>query len=83
MQPDNDCTAALKRQLDELRNATTENIYLAEMGYMAYAVTTDRKNYRGESMPVWENLPGLQKQAWVNAASAIRRRVVNNKFPAE
>ena len=59
------------------------NLYLSEMGYMTYAKTTDNKNYQGLPMPTWETLPVPQKTAWINAAAAIRRRVVRNGMSAE
>ena len=59
------------------------NLYLSEMGYMTYAKTTDNKNYQGLPMPTWEALPAPQKTAWINAAAAIRRRVVHNGMSAE
>lgn len=59
------------------------NEYLASMGYLAYAKATDNKNYRGEPMPSFDTLPSLQKEAWINAAAAIRRRVVANGLGEE
>ena len=59
------------------------NPYLAEMGYATYAKTTDNKNYQGLPMPTRETLPAPQKTAWINAAAAIRRRVVRNGMSAE
>lgn len=47
------------------------NRQMAEAGYAAYAKTTDGKNFRGEPMPEFDQLPEKQREAWVNAAGAI------------
>jgi hypothetical protein len=44
---------------------------LAQIGYQAYAEHTGGKNYRGEPMPSWAELPDPQHGAWLAAAAAI------------
>ena len=60
-----------------------ENIYLANMAYLAYGQVTDHKNFRGEPMPDFDDLPDKIRSAWVNAVKAVRRRVVKNGMTAE
>lgn len=36
--------------------------------YQAYGKTTDFKNFRGDPMPSWDELPVPQREAWVAAA---------------
>ena len=40
---------------------------VAKSAYLAYAAVTDNKNFRGEEMPKYEDLPDRIKDAW-NAA---------------
>lgn len=49
----------------------SETRQLARSGYVAYAETTGGKNFRGEPMPEFDSLPEKQRDAWMNAASAI------------
>lgn len=41
----------------------------AEGAYQAYAATTGNKNFRGEDMPAFADLPQTIKDAWVAAAA--------------
>jgi hypothetical protein len=59
------------------------NDYLADMGYAAYARITGATTSQGLPMPDFADLPQLQQAAWVNAAAAIRRRVVTWGMSAE
>lgn len=45
---------------------------LAEIAYRAYGETTDFKNFRGEPMPEWDDLPEKIRQAWTAAAGAVK-----------
>jgi hypothetical protein len=45
---------------------------IASEGYAAYGVSTGNKNFRGDPMPVWKDLPEPIRVAWQEAA----RRVV-------
>jgi hypothetical protein len=45
---------------------------LAKVAYEAYVATTDYKNFRGEPVPPYDNLPGSIKRAWEEAASKCR-----------
>jgi hypothetical protein len=44
---------------------------LAKAAYHAYGKTTDFKNYQGNPMPAWDDLPPKIQEAWVNASKAI------------
>lgn len=44
---------------------------LGRIAYAAYGGTTDHKNYRGEPMPPWEELPSIIQRAWMAAANAV------------
>lgn len=41
---------------------------LAEEAYSAYGAVTDHKNYLGEPMPAWGDLPPRIQAAWRGAA---------------
>lgn len=43
----------------------------ARIGYEAYGADREWKNYAGDPMPTWEELPTPQRQAWIAATSAI------------
>ncbi len=43
-----------------------------ELAQVAYAATTDHKNYQGLPMPEWDDLPETIQRAWVAAAEAVR-----------
>lgn len=47
---------------------------LARMAYAAYGESTGGKNFRGEPMPAWEDLPAAITTAWVAAVAAVRRQ---------
>lgn len=44
---------------------------LAQHAYHAYGATTDYKNFRGEPMPEWKDLPDQIRAAWRSAAADI------------
>lgn len=44
-------------------------ITLARAAYQRYGAVTDFKNFRGEPMPAYNDLPETIKQAWVAAAN--------------
>jgi len=48
---------------------------LAELAYHAYGDTTDHKNFLGDPMPEWVDLPEKIKDAWFSAAIAVRASV--------
>ncbi|WP_168220934.1 hypothetical protein [Actinomadura sp. WMMA1423] len=50
---------------------------LAEAAYAAYGETTDRKNFRGEPMPAWEDLGDRIQNAWRAAARAVADAVAS------
>lgn len=45
---------------------------MAKVAYRAYGETTDFKNFRGEPMPEWGDLPDRIQQAWIAAAVAVK-----------
>lgn len=49
---------------------------LAQVAYRAYGETTDFKNFRGDPMPEWADLPQKIQQAWVAAADAVKEEVI-------
>ncbi len=44
---------------------------IVRAGYEAYSQSTGNKNYRGEEMPKWEDLPEKIQNAWIAAAERI------------
>ena len=52
---------------------------LARAAYAAYAEATDSKNYRGEPMPEWDELPVTIQNAWRLAAEAVRHRIAQSR----
>jgi hypothetical protein len=44
---------------------------LAEVAYQAYGSATDFKNYQGNPMPAWADLPDTIRHAWTVAADAV------------
>ena len=48
---------------------------LAELAYRAYGDFVEWKNYAGEPMPTWADLPLKIHNAWVKAARAVARAV--------
>ena len=46
--------------------------HLAEAAYRAYGQTTDFKNFRGDPMPAWPDLPEAIRAAWTAAARTVK-----------
>lgn len=44
---------------------------IAKQAYAAYGKVTDFKNFRGEPMPEWEDLPQKIQEAWRAAVSRV------------
>lgn len=44
---------------------------IAKMGYEAYSKSTDNKNFQGNEMPKWEDLPEKIQKAWEAATDEI------------
>lgn len=44
---------------------------LAHVGYEAYGESTGHKNYQGQPMPGWNELPDRTQLAWIEATGAI------------
>jgi hypothetical protein len=43
---------------------------MGEAAYSAYGKATGGKNFRGEPMPAWSDLPAPIRAAWQDAAAA-------------
>jgi hypothetical protein len=43
---------------------------LGRTAYAAYGAITDFKNFRGEPMPLWDELPTTIRRAWAAAGQA-------------
>jgi hypothetical protein len=69
----------MRKQMPENKVAASFNpkdYSLAQVMYQAYGETTDFKNFQGNPMPAWEELPeGIQK-AWIAAAKKARFVVI-------
>jgi hypothetical protein len=48
---------------------------LAITAYQAYGESVGWKNYQGLPMPRWDDLPPTIKQAWLDAADAVKAAV--------
>lgn len=49
----------------------TEPKPLGQIAYEAYGQVTEFKNFRGDPMPEWPDLPDKIREAWEAAAEAI------------
>jgi hypothetical protein len=49
-----------------------ERVELAKVAYRAYSATTGNKNFQGNPMPAWDDLPETIREAWAAAAEAVR-----------
>lgn len=54
---------------------------LAKEAYAAYGKSTGNKNFQGQPMPKWENLPRPIQNAWVSAAVAVARGLISPPAP--
>lgn len=52
---------------------------IAEGMYNAYGATTDFKNFQGNPMPKWEDLPPAIKDAWASAAIFAKKTIISNQ----
>jgi len=48
-----------------------EPLSLAELAYQAYGAVTDFKNFRGEPMPEFRDLPETIQKAWEAATRIV------------
>lgn len=53
--------------------------YLASQAYESYCYTTGSKNYLGNPMPVWDELPSASKTAWRAAVTKVMELVTQPK----
>ena len=53
---------------------------LAEEAYGAYGAATGWKNFQGNEMPEWKDLPDGIKLAWLCAASHIQLKILNSVY---
>lgn len=51
-----------------MKDVRINAVFLAEKMYTAYGAQTGFKNFQGNPMPLWQNLPGTIQEAWVSAA---------------
>ncbi|HEY6117204.1 MAG TPA: hypothetical protein VI172_14730 [Candidatus Dormibacteraeota bacterium] len=49
----------------------TDGLTLARIAYKAYGETTNFKNFRGDPMPAFDDLPDTIQDAWVAASLAV------------
>jgi len=49
---------------------------LAKKAYEAYGQFTNNKNFLGEEMPKWEDLPDKIRGAWAAATKEITKEIV-------
>jgi hypothetical protein len=49
---------------------------LAEAAYTSYSEATGGKNFQGDPMPTWDQLPQPIRNAWALAAERIRNDVL-------
>ena len=54
-----------------------EQLTPGQTAYNAYGATTDHLNYQGLPMPAWADLGDTIRQAWENAAAAVRDQVLS------
>ena len=47
------------------------NIHLGIVAYQSYGDSVNWKNFQGNPMPTWDDLPIHIRQAWINAAQAV------------
>lgn len=50
-----------------MNTPANEQLQAAKAAYTRYGVVTDHKNFRGDPMPEFEQLPDKIKEAWVAA----------------
>ncbi|MER7697026.1 hypothetical protein [Streptomyces sp. NPDC096095] len=53
---------------------------IAADAYAAYARATGNKNFQGDPMPAWADLPAPISAAWQLAAEAVRHRVEDSNL---
>ena len=51
------------------------NYDLAKIAYAAYAKSTNNKNFKGEEMPTFDELPIKIQDAWWEATNAVKIHV--------
>lgn len=56
-----------------------ETLGLAVIGYQAYGDAAGWKNYQGNPMPTWEELPEAIKSYWSAAALKIAQQTISNR----
>lgn len=49
----------------------------AQIAYLAYGQTTDFKNFQGNPMPAWQELPEKIQEAWGAAVKAVADNVIH------
>ena len=57
-------------------NITPEQLAAAKAAYTRYGQVTDFKNFRGDPMPEFEQLPAKIQEAWVAAVKPLMNEYV-------
>lgn len=52
-------------------NKNSFDFHIANISYKAYGDATSWKNFRGDDMPLWENLPENIQSYWISACKAV------------
>lgn len=55
-----------------VKDAAQDEFAAARVAYAAYGKRTDNKNFRGEEMPKFDELPETIREAWRDAAAAVK-----------
>ncbi|MER6235952.1 hypothetical protein ABT185_07730 [Streptomyces clavifer] len=53
--------------------ARSTRLQLAQAAYKAYGEATGGLNFRGDPMPVWDDLGGVIQHAWLSAVQEVER----------
>lgn len=61
--------------------SSAEVQYFAKGAYQAYGAVTDWKNFQGNPMPAYEDLPDQIKQAWEAASQYVVDEVIRGLKP--
>jgi hypothetical protein len=57
------------------------HLHLGKVGYNAYGAAAEWKNFAGDPMPQWDELPEHIRWKWRTAAKAIRFHLVDHPLP--
>jgi hypothetical protein len=63
--------ANMSKMLDTVASTVEDPVQLAEQAYNAYGAVTDFKNFQGNPMPQWSDLPPRIQDAWRGAVARV------------